>query len=34
VAGGAGSKKLVPPRIFFWLRVQNINRSYHCRSGD
>ena len=34
VEGGAGSKKLVPPQDLFWLRVQNVNRAYHCRSGD
>ena len=34
VARGAGSKKLGPPRIFFRLRVQNINRPYESWPGS
>ena len=30
----ARMKKLVPPRIFFRLRAQNINRSHHSRSRE
>ena len=34
VARGAGSKKLGPPRIFFRLRVQNINRPYKIMARE